>query len=395
MKIDLLYALTNRDGKMSWNEVLQATRHHAQLADELGFDRIWLGEHHFDTDGTDASPNPIMLAADLAARTKNIRFGMAAVSITLWHPIRVAEDLALLDHFSDGRLDIAFGRGILPIEVMNLNPEADRWGGNDNSIEIFDEKYDIVQKLWTEQQFHYEGKRYTLPTPGTKYIHAPGAPEPEGWLDEDGNLVAFAMYPQCLQKPYPPLFAVTESERGFRDAGQKGIGAITWYPTGAVLRGLFEAYQEERFAATGQRPLLGEDCAVLRMCYVAETDEAARATVEGAVYDFFNFVNLVRGIGVWLDEGEDPADPRWQNLSQSEAYDFLFERGHLMMGSPETVANKLCEMTESHGIQNWLLQMGIPGIPSNELIDNSLTLFAEKVMPVVRECGEKIAANNA
>src|SRR6478735_6177973 len=109
MKIDLLYALTNRTREMSWNEVLQAARHHAQLADELGFDRIWLGEHHFDTDGTDAGPNPIMWASDPAARTNRIRLGMAAVSITLWHPIRVAEDLALLDQFSDGRLDVAFG----------------------------------------------------------------------------------------------------------------------------------------------------------------------------------------------------------------------------------------------------------------------------------------------
>lgn len=166
MKIDLLYALTNRTGEMSWNDVLQTARHHAQLADELGFDRIWLGEHHFDVDGTDASPNPIQLATDLAARTKSIRFGMAAVSITLWHPIRVAEDLAVLDHCADGRLDVAFGRGILPIEVMNLNPEADRWGGADNSIEIFDEKYEIVQKLWTEEVFSTKESAIRFPRRG-------------------------------------------------------------------------------------------------------------------------------------------------------------------------------------------------------------------------------------
>ena len=135
MKLDLLYALTNRSGELSWHEVLEVTRRHAVMADELGYDRIWLGEHHFDVDGTDASPNPIMLATDLAARTSRIRFGMAAVSLTLWHPLRVAEDLAILDHFSDGRLDVAFGRGILPIEVMNLNPEANRWNGSENSYE--------------------------------------------------------------------------------------------------------------------------------------------------------------------------------------------------------------------------------------------------------------------
>src|SRR5690606_6775021 len=143
------------------------------------------------------------------------------------------------------------------IEVMNLNPEADRWGGADSSIEIFDEKYEIVQKLWTEDAFSYDGKRYTLPTPGTKYIHAPGAPEPEGWLDEEGNLVAFSMYPKCCQGPCPPLCAVTESERGFRDAARKDIGAITWYPTGKVLDGLNLAYQEDYEAAHGVKLPLG------------------------------------------------------------------------------------------------------------------------------------------
>ncbi len=393
MKIDLLYALTNRTGEMSWNQVLQAARQHAELADELGFDRIWLGEHHFDVDGTDASPNPILLAADLAARTRNIRFGMAAVSITLWHPIRVAEDLAMLDHFSDGRLDIAFGRGILPIEVMNLNPEADRWGGADSSIEIFDEKYDIVQKLWTEDVFSYEGKRYTLPTPGTRYIHAPGAPKPEGWLDEEGNLVAFAMYPKCFQEPFPPLFAVTESERGFRDAAHKGIGAITWYPTGKVLTGLNEAYQESYREAHGETLPLGVNTSVLRMAFIAESDEVARKTTEAAIANFFRFICQVRDISVWLDEGEDASTIDWQSFTDAEAYDFMYDRDHLFIGSADTVREQMVRMTESHQVQNWLLQFGVPGVDHPEDVSSSMRLFAEHVMPAVHEAGAALPAS--
>lgn len=391
MKIDVLYALINRAGHMTWNEILQAARHHGQLADELGFDRMWLGEHHFDFDGTDASPNPLMVAVDIAARTKNIRFGMAAVSLTLWHPIRVAEDIAIADHMSDGRLDVAFGRGILPIEVLNLNPEASRWGGSDNSVEIFDEKYDIVKKLWTQKAFSHEGERYKFPTPGIRYIHADGAPEPEGWLNDQGELVAFGMYPQPLQQPYPPLFAVTESERGFRDAARKGIGAITWYPTGKVLTGLNEAYKEEHDKAHGGDLPLGANTSVLRLAYIAETDEEARRVALPAVVDFFKFLVKVRGIGVFLDAGEDPADPRWEGLDGDAAYDFLMERDHLFIGSVESVTERMLRMTESHGVQNWLLQMGIPGIPDNDLVDASMKLFAEKIMPVVREAGEKLA----
>lgn len=383
MKLDLLYALTNRTGTMSWHEVLEATRRHARMAEEAGFDRIWLGEHHFDTDGTDACPNPIMMAADLAARTERIRFGMAAVSLTLWHPLRVAEDLAMLDQFSDGRLDVAFGRGILPIEVLNLNPDADRWSAADRSREMFDENLAIVRGIWTQDPFSWEGPRYTFPVPGTKYIHAAGAPEHEGWLNDEGELVAFGMMPQPYQKPMPPLFAVTESEKGFRNAAQNGLRPITWYPTGKVLRHLFDVYREEVGATTGSTPPLGEGCGVLRLCLLAATDEEARRIAEPAVEDFFKFLVDVRGLQVWLDADEDPEDPRFREM---KPWDLLMERDHILIGSPETVKEKMCRMTESHGIQHWLLQMGFPGI-SNPQVDRSIELFAREVMPVVRKFG--------
>ncbi|MFH5210104.1 LLM class flavin-dependent oxidoreductase [Antrihabitans sp. NCIMB 15449] len=381
MKLDLLYALTNRSGALSWHEVLQQTRRHAVLADELGFDRIWLGEHHFDVDGTDASPNPIMLATDLAARTERIRLGMAAVSLTLWHPLRVAEDLALLDHFSGGRLDVAFGRGILPIEVMNLNPAANRWNGSDNSRAIFAENLEIVRKIWTEDKFSWKGPRYTFPGPGTKFIHSPGAPMPDGWVDANDELVAFGMTPQPLQKPTPPQFAVTESMEGFRGAAHTDLKPITWYPTGQVLRNLLDAYRAEREAVTGQAPALGEDVGVLRLTYVADTDEEARRITEASVVEFFELVCRVRGIGVWLDADEDPADPRFRAM---DPFDLLMERDHLMIGSPQSVSERMCRLSRSHGIQNWLVQMGFPGVAHSD-VDRSLELFASGVMPELRK----------
>ena len=390
MKLDLLYALTNRSGELSWHEVLEATRRHAVMADELGYDRIWLGEHHFDVDGTDASPNPIMLATDLAARTSRIRFGMAAVSLTLWHPLRVAEDLSILDHFSDGRLDVAFGRGILPIEVMNLNPEANRWNGSENSYGIFDENLAIVKGIWTDRQFSWKGPRYTFPEPGTKFIHSPGAPDPEGWVGDDGMLQAFGITPQPYQQPMPPLFAVTETVEGFRRAAQKGMQPITWYPTGQVLHNLCELYRDERAKVTGVTPALGEDVGVLRMAYVADTDEEARRIAEPAVVEFFELICRVRGIGVFLDADEDPNDPKYKAMAP---WDLMFDRDHLFIGSPDTVLAKMTRMTKSHGIQNWLLQMGVPGIAHDD-IDRSLKLFASECMPELRTLDSTAVAAN-
>src|SRR3954466_9257248 len=101
-----MHVLANPGRLRSWPELLEEARRRVALADELGFDGAWFGEHHFDAEGSDQCPNPVLLCADLAARTERIRLGMAAVSLPLWHPIRLAEDLAMLDHFSRGRVDV-------------------------------------------------------------------------------------------------------------------------------------------------------------------------------------------------------------------------------------------------------------------------------------------------
>ena len=381
MRIDLLYALINRSGAMSWTEVLTATRRHAAMAEDLGFDSIWLGEHHFDTDGTDACPNPVMLAADLAARTKTLRLGMAAVSLTLWHPLRAAEDLAMLDHFSDGRLDVAFGRGILPIEVINLNPTANRWEGQDVSREIFQENLEIVRKAWTEDPFSWDGKRHTFPTPGIKYMPAHNAPYHHEYANEDGDLVAFGLVPRPVQTPTPPTYAVTETMTGFVGAGRDDLGVITWYPTGQVLKNLFEAYQQELAKSTGKKLPLGDRCGVLRLALLARTDAEARRIAEPHIKSFFDFICKVRSLDVWLDADEDPNDPYIRNM---DPWELLMERDHLLIGSPDTVYERMERMTKSHGLRHWLLQMGFPGIRNPEL-EESMRIFSREVLPAVRK----------
>jgi alkanesulfonate monooxygenase SsuD/methylene tetrahydromethanopterin reductase-like flavin-dependent oxidoreductase (luciferase family) len=155
---------------------------------------------------------------------------------------------------------------------------------------------------------------------------------------------------------------------------------ITWYPTGQVLRNLFDAYREER-ALAGETLALGERCAVLRLCFVAETDEEARRVTEPAINAFFKFICKVRGIGVWLDAGEDPNDPRYAEM---DPWDLLMQRDNIFIGSPDSVTERMARMTDSHGIQNWLVQMGIPGI-SNDDVDRSLELFGREVMPALRQ----------
>lgn len=387
MRVDLLYALTNRSGDMSWNEVLQATRKHAVMADQLGFDGIWLGEHHFDADGVDACANPIMLAADIAARTERLRLGLAAVQLPLWNPVRLAEDLSLLDHFSGGRLEPAFARGIVDFEVMNINPKADRWSkGPEDSEAIFEENFQIMKAAMTMKSFSYKSDSHTYPYP-LKYKHGFGGVKESNnvdhginTMDEDGMMAGLGIVPQPLQKPTPPMYVVTESPGGFQGAARRDIGAITWYPTGKGLLELFKTYQAEVARQHNRQLALGERCAVLRLAYVAKTDAEARAATEEAVDAFAKFVNYVRRGNPWLDIDEDPKDPRFADVP---LFDLLMERDHLMIGSPDTVLERMTRLSKSHNVQHWLLQMGFPGVTGPGL-DASLDLFGKEVLPQLK-----------
>ena len=380
MRVDLLYALHNRSGNASWAETLDEAREHAVAADRLGYGGIWLGEHHFDTDGFDACPNPIMMAADLAARTEQIKLGLAAVQLTLWNPIRLAEDLAMLDHFSNGRLEPAFARGIIDFEVMNINPEADRWtDGPAKSEAIFEENLKILRKAMTEDPFSYSSEKYSFPYPGLKYKPAFGDADPTGYADGDGNMIAMGVVPHPVQ-PTLPWGAVTESRSGFDNAAKRDMRAITWYPTGKGLLDLFHAYQAGVEKHHGKTVELGHNCAVLRIAYIAETDEEARRATEKHVEKFARFCNQQRRANVWADVDEDPNDPRWTTES---LFDLLMERDHLIIGSPQTVLEQMQRVSEENSVQHWLLQQGIPGL-NREQVASSIKLFGEEVLPKLK-----------
>lgn len=389
MRVDLLYALTNRSGDMSWNEVLQATRKHSMMADRLGFDGIWFGEHHFDADGVDASANPIMVAADIAARTERIRLGLAAVQLPLWNPIRLAEDLALLDHMSGGRLDPAFARGIVDFEVMNINPAADRWtDGPAKSEAIFEENFEIMKAAMTMPSLRYKSGNYEFPYPNLKYKHGFGGIENPNnvdhgvnTIDEKGNLHGLGIVPQPLQKPTPPLYIVTESLSGFSGAARRDMGAITWYPTGKGLTELFKVYQAEMARLHNRHLPLGEGCAVLRLAFAAKTDAEARAVVEGPVTGFAGFCAYVRRSNVWLDIDEDQNDPRFKDAPIT--YEMLLDRDHLMVGSPDSIIERMTRMSKELNIKHWLLQTGFPGVTGPQ-VESSLELFGREVLPAIR-----------
>ena len=349
---------------------LDNLRQQAILAEELGFEAIWLGEHHFTPFGVGDLPNPILLGTDLAARTSRIRIGQMANIATWWHPIRLAEDLAMLDNMSGGRLEAGFGRGIWPYEGPQFHPNADPRKDAENR-ELFQETVEIVRKIWAEQYFDHHGANYTFPAPDTVFSH-PSVAADAAW--QDGQRVTrLRVTPRPYQEPHPPLWMTVSTDRSVTTAAQMGLKACYWQPPPLRIRQRMEIYAEARSSREGRPYQLGEDQAVMRSTYVASSMEEARRDAEAAIMSAFIFNDPFRGRQVFTNPGEE-LDPEVKL-----DWDFLEPRT-LLVGSPDHVAERIQELREVCNLDYLLVEFAHSGLPQHKILRN-LENFATKVMP--------------
>jgi len=134
----------------------------AQTMDELGYEALWTAEHHFQREGYEVFPNLIQLSLWLATQTKRLKFGCAFNIAPMWHPVRLAEDYAMADIVTDGRVIMGVGRGYHTREVESfgaplLDGEANR--------ELFEEQVEVLLKCFHEEAFYHKGKHYEIPPP--------------------------------------------------------------------------------------------------------------------------------------------------------------------------------------------------------------------------------------
>jgi alkanesulfonate monooxygenase SsuD/methylene tetrahydromethanopterin reductase-like flavin-dependent oxidoreductase (luciferase family) len=143
-------------------EAFFTARDVAQLMDELGFDVLWTAEHHFQREGYEVFPNLIQLGLWLATQTKRLKFGCAFNVLPMWHPIRLAEDYAMADIVTDGRVIMGVGRGYHTREVETFGaPLLDA----DKNREFFEEQLQLLLTCFNQQSFHHKGKYYDCPPP--------------------------------------------------------------------------------------------------------------------------------------------------------------------------------------------------------------------------------------
>jgi alkanesulfonate monooxygenase SsuD/methylene tetrahydromethanopterin reductase-like flavin-dependent oxidoreductase (luciferase family) len=148
---------------------------HAQACDALGYDSMWTAEHHFHNHGFEVVPNVVLLNAVLAQHTRRIRLGALIHVLTTWHPVHFAEDFALADVLSRGRLLCGLGRGTEEREsnVFSVNGGYSNNADDVHNRDVFEEQVEIFKAATSHERFAYRGKHYTIPPEGLTFRGEP------------------------------------------------------------------------------------------------------------------------------------------------------------------------------------------------------------------------------
>ena len=377
MKIGYFCNTTNWK-KKPYTEILNNARDIAVYCDKNNWNSIWFTEHHFNHEGMESCPNPLMLGTDIAARTKNIRIGQAANIITFHNPIRLAEDIATLDHLSNGRLEIGIGRGIYGREAIHMNVEADLKDQAKNK-RLFEETLTIMKKAWTEKFFSHQGEFYTYPAPDFVWQHDMSPPN-EDFVDLKTNkLKKISVIPKPLQKPHPPLSQVVDSTGSIEWAAKNGIKTIMWIPTIKTLKKRFDIYKNARSETEKRDIPLGEGITLVRDMFVADTMEDAKKLAGEHIVNYMKWVCHWRGLGNHMDPGEEL--PKTKGKLDLLDYEFLHKR-NLLFGTPDYVVEKIKELKSELNLQNLLVWSNFAGVKHEDAM-RSIKLFNDEIMPKI------------
>ncbi len=237
--------------------VFEKTEAVAKTMDRLGYDTLWLAEHHFQHEGYEVIPNLLMMAVHLAHVTKRLRIGCGFNIAPMWHPLRLAEDYAVADILTKGRTVFGVGRGYHTREVETFgSPMQD----GEANRELFEEQVEIIFKAFNNERFAHKGKHYTLP-PEVPY---------RGYTLKELTLV-----PRPLNRPvecWQPV--VSASARGLDFMVKHGIKGAVGGGAATMAEGPIQAYRDAA-ARAGRDLKLGENLTVGVFFYVADSKEKA------------------------------------------------------------------------------------------------------------------------
>ena len=319
-------------------------------AERWGLDVVWLAELHFLPERSVASA-PLVLASAIAARTRRMKIGIAVQVLPLCHPLRLAEEVATVDHMSNGRLIFGVGRSGFPrtYEAYGVSYAESR--------ERFAEVLEILERAWSDERFSFEGSFY-------KFRNITIVPKP-------------------LQKPYPPLRIAATSADTYPAIGAMGLPIFVAVRLGTIeeLGPNIAAYREA-YRAAGHA---GQGEVYLRVpIYVGETDASARADPEQSIMPFY------RTLGAQIEDSATRAGARAieQRAERGQALQTIgYEdvlRDKVIVGTPDSVTRRLQDLIRKLGLNGVLAELNCGGLIANEKVMRSLQLMCEEVAPRFR-----------
>ena len=377
MRVAFNTTLENPDFSLTYDRLLDDLREQAVLCDQGGFDSFWLAEHHFGANGRDNLPNPFMLASDLGSRTSRIKMGTAVIILPLWHPLRAAENIALLDQMLKGRLEIGFGRASQPHEVVTFNPDADP-RVPEGSRATFAEGLEIVKKALTEEFFSHSGAYYQLPAKGVSWSSREGFEDDPRWI-KDGEVYKLYLVPKPYQKPHPPFWMAISTEGSAEVAANLDLKPVAWRQTARKLKEWITKYKEVRNKRGDPCPEPGQDWGVVRQVFVASSMEEARKIFEPIITTMLRYraADPWRAIQAFMDPGEEPTS------DMALDWDFLWNRC-LIAGSPADVVEQIQELEEISGIGTLAASIPHEGLAQEHVL-RCIELLSERVIPEIRK----------
>ena len=319
-------------------------------AERSGVDVLWLAELHLLAERSVASA-PLLIASAIAARTRRMRVGIAVQVLPLCHPLRLAEEVATLDHISEGRLEFGIGRSGFPrtYEAYGI-PYGE-------SRERFAEVLEVLRRAWVEERFSFAGHFYTF---------------------RDISLV-----PRPLQRPHPPLRVAATSADTYPAIGALGFPIFVAVRLGTIeeLGPNIAAYREA-YRNAGHP---GRGAVYLRVpIYVADSERAARTEPEHSIMQFLKTLGLqLEGTATrpGVRDSENRAG-RGQAL-QAISYDAAL-REKLIVGTPASVSARLEQLTRTLGLDGVLAELNCGGLIPADKVLRSLELLCTEVAPRIK-----------
>jgi natural product biosynthesis luciferase-like monooxygenase protein len=338
----LFHGRQDSDARRIYRDALEQT----VLAEELGFSSVWLAEHHFSNYGI--LPHLPTFGAAVAARTERIRIGTAVVVLPFGHPLRIAEEIAMLDVLSDGRVDLGVGRGYQPMEFAALGVAPD------DAQEIFDESLAIMRAAWSDGPVEFEGRHFQ--------IH-----------DVD-------VLPKPVQPGGPPVRIAAVSSRTFERMGRRGE-AIMLSPnftpvetTKASLAAYYDAAREEGHDLSTMPPP-----PLLQQVYIDDDDAVAKSEPEP--YSTWFFARM--GSLLPSQSGDLGAQYReYKKIAESVntvTYERIVKEG-AAFGDAESIIERLRFLEDQLGVEEIVCWFNFGDLAHERVLAN-MKMFADRVIP--------------